>query len=622
MGPADDHAARVTPWHEMLGEGFVATIAAAVLVLLLSVLQYVALRDRMEQELEAQAQIVGRTANAAVLFDSASDAREILESLAGSPMVLQGRLVREDGRLLAEYRRDGRPLHWWTGRVGEVQVQHDIMANGRQVGRLELRAELAGVWMGLAKFIGGALAVMLMSLALTLAASRRLGARVREVEARTRFLAAHDALTGLPNRSSFQMLLSHAQGHWERGSRRDALLFVDIDNFKQINDRLGHAAGDAVLRTVAQRLRDSIRHSDAVARLSGDEFAILLDAVDAATATRVAADVVRCLPEPISFEGSELRVSASVGVALLPADAATPEEAIRCADAAMYEAKRVGKDAYHFYSAKLGEAMKARLMLEADLRAGLPRGELSLAYQPIFDGGGRVVSFEALARWQHPQRGWVPPQEFIAVAEQSELIASLGLALLRRLRSDLSRWHEQGLAMPRVALNLSARQFRRQGQRQAFLDLLHELGLGPSAAEFELTESNVFEDIDSPDSILVALQSMGYALSIDDFGTGYSSLGYLRRMRCSKLKIDRSFVKGVSASDEASMLVQSIIDVAHSLRMQVVAEGVETARDLEHLISLRCDCFQGFGLGRPMSAEQVVQLMKRQAAGELAAVDG
>jgi diguanylate cyclase len=232
-----------------------------------------------------------------------------------------------------------------------------------------------------------------------------------------------------------------------------------------------------------------------------------------------------------------------------------------------------------------------------------------------------VVSFEALARWQHPQRGWVPPQEFIAVAEQSDLIASLGLALLRRLRSDLSRWNEQGLAMPRVALNLSARQFRRQGQRQAFLDLLYELGLGPSAAEFELTESNVFEDIDSPDSILVALQSMGYALSIDDFGTGYSSLGYLRRMRCSKLKIDRSFVKGVSASDEASTLVQSIIDVAHSLRMQVVAEGVETARDLEHLISLRCDCFQGFGLGQPMSPEQVVRLMSRQAAGELAAVE-
>jgi EAL domain-containing protein (putative c-di-GMP-specific phosphodiesterase class I) len=265
--------------------------------------------------------------------------------------------------------------------------------------------------------------------------------------------------------------------------------------------------------------------------------------------------------------------------------------------------------------------MKARLMLEADLRTGLPRGELSLAYQPIFDAMGQVVSFEALARWLHPTRGWVPPQQFIAVAEQSELIASLGLVLLRRLRVDLAQWREQGLAMPRVALNLSARQFRRQGQRQAYLDLLYELGLDPSAVEFELTESNVFEDIDSPDSILVALQSMGYSLSIDDFGTGYSSLGYLRRMRCSKLKIDRSFVKGVSASEDASSLVQSIIDVAHSLRMKVVAEGVETGEDLAHLRALHCDFYQGFGLGRPMTMEQVVQLMQRQGAGERVAVE-
>jgi diguanylate cyclase (GGDEF)-like protein len=621
MAQADDHAGAPAPWHQALGEGLLAAMAAAVLVLLLSVLQYVTLRDRLVEELETQAEIVGRTANAALLFDSASDAQEILESLAGSPMIVQARLLREDGRPLAEYARDSQPLHSWSARVGQVLVRHGIVANGRQVGRIEVRAGLEGVWTGLAKFVGSALTVMLMSLALTLAASRRLRARMREIEARTRFLAAHDALTGLPNRSSFHMLLEHAQGHWKRRSRQDALLFVDIDNFKQINDRLGHAAGDAVLRTVAQRLRDAVRHGDAVARLSGDEFAVLLDAVDAAAATRVAAEVVRRLPEPISFEGSELRVSASVGVALLPADAGTPEEAIRCADAAMYEAKRAGKDAYHFYSAELGEAMQARLALEADLRAGLPRGELLLAYQPIFDAMGKVVSFEALARWLHPTRGWVPPQEFIAVAEQSELIASLGMALLRRLRLDLTGWREQGLAMPRVALNLSARQFTRPGQRQAYLDLLYELGLDPSALEFELTESNVFEDIDSPDSILVALQSMGYSLSIDDFGTGYSSLGYLRRMRCSKLKIDRSFVKGVSASEDASSLVQSIIDVAHSLRMKVVAEGVETGEDLAHLRALHCDFYQGFGLGRPMTMEQVVQLMQRQGAGERVAVE-
>ena len=602
------------------GEGLLAAAAMLLLVMALTVLQYGALRERLREELLTQAEIVGRTANAAVLFDSEGDAREILASLSGSPLVRSARLFRADRTSLAGYHRATEPPHWWARYVGLEEVEHTIVANGMAVGRLQMSADLTGVWTALFKFVGGAVAVMAVALALATAVSRRLRAKVRESEARTRFLASHDALTGLPNRNTFQALMHHARAHWDRNSRTDALLFVDLDNFKQINDRMGHAAGDAVLKVVAHRLRDTVREGDVVARLAGDEFALLLESVNANVATRVADELVRKVPMPMKVEGNELRVSVSIGVALLPADARTPEEAMRCADAAMYQAKRTGKDGYHFYSSQLGEAMKARLTLETDLRAGIPRGEISLAYQPIFDSHGRLVSFEALSRWHRPGQGEVPPTEFVPVAESSELIVPLGLSVLRQLRADLDAWQRAGLEVPTVALNLSSRQFRRDAHRQSYLDALRELSLGPATVEFELTESNVFEDMDSPHSVVVALQSLGYPLAIDDFGTGYSSLGYLRRMRCRKLKIDRLFIKGVSGSEEASMLVQSMIDVAHALQMQVVAEGIETERDHAHLRALGCDYYQGFGLAKPLMPEDAAALMRRQAAGERASI--
>ena len=602
------------------GEGLLAAAAMLLLVMALTVLQYGALRERLREELLTQAEIVGRTANAAVLFDSEGDAREILASLSGSPLVRSARLFRADRTSLAGYHRATEPPHWWARYVGLEEVEHTIVANGMAVGRLQMSADLTGVWTALFKFVGGAVAVMAVALALATAVSRRLRAKVRESEARTRFLASHDALTGLPNRNTFQALMHHARAHWDRNSRTDALLFVDLDNFKQINDRMGHAAGDAVLKVVAHRLRDTVREGDVVARLAGDEFALLLESVNANVATRVADELVRKVPMPMKVEGNELRVSVSIGVALLPADARTPEEAMRCADAAMYQAKRTGKDGYHFYSSQLGEAMKARLTLETDLRAGIPRGEISLAYQPIFDSHGRLVSFEALSRWHRSGQGEVPPTEFVPVAESSELIVPLGLSVLRQLRADLDAWQRAGLEVPTVALNLSSRQFRRDAHRQSYLDALRELSLGPATVEFELTESNVFEDMDSPHSVVVALQSLGYPLAIDDFGTGYSSLGYLRRMRCRKLKIDRLFIKGVSGSEEASMLVQSMIDVAHALQMQVVAEGIETERDHAHLRALGCDYYQGFGLAKPLMPEDAAALMRRQAAGERASI--
>jgi diguanylate cyclase (GGDEF)-like protein len=435
-------------------------------------------------------------------------------------------------------------------------------------------------------------------------------AKVRAAEARMRYLAHHDPLTGVTNRASFAAELERAFVHVDGRRQPAALLCLDVDNFKQVNDTHGHFGGDVVLQTVAQRLKGLLRDSDVVARLGGDEFAVLLrSSAGEDAALRVASAIVEQVPRRIDVSGAGVQVSVSIGIALLPDDAATPSDAMQCADAALYQAKRNGKDSFARFSPALGEAQRVRLSLEHDLREGIANGEISLAYQPIFDAGGKLVSFEGLARWRHPDRAWISPAEFIPVAEESGLIVELGLVCLERLRRDLDAWRDEGLSAPPVALNLSSRQFRRDTHRERFLAQLSKLDLRPGQVEFELTESSVFEDLDSPASILPKVQAMGYTLAIDDFGTGYSSLAYLRRLKCRKLKIDRLFVSGVSRSHDAAMLVESIIRVAHAMDMQVVAEGVESATDQALLVKLGCDFFQGFGLARPLTALHTARLL-------------
>jgi diguanylate cyclase len=325
---------------------------------------------------------------------------------------------------------------------------------------------------------------------------------------------------------------------------------------------------------------------------------------------------VRQLPRRIDAGGETLRVGVSIGVAVVPLDATTPADAMHCADVALYQAKRAGKDGYARFTAALGDARRERLSLERELRDALAKGRVELAYQPIFDATGALDSFEALARWHHPQRGWVSPAEFIPMAEESGLIVELGLATLTCLGRDLMGWRMRGLHPVPVALNLSSRQFRRESQRTLFLEHLRALDLGPELVEFELTESSVFEDLDSPTSILPRLQALGYRLALDDFGTGYSSLAYLRRLKCCKLKIDRTFVDGVARSEDAAMLIESIVRVAHAMDMKVVGEGVERASDQVRLLRLGCDLFQGYGLARPLPFNSAAKLLDSFARGD------
>ncbi|MCM5679231.1 EAL domain-containing protein [Schlegelella sp. S2-27] len=586
---------------------WIACGAMLLAVFLLTAVQYVELDRRFRTEMRTQAQIVGQNTSAALIFNAAPDAFEALASLQVARQVLSAELLRPDGTVFATYRH-ARPDHGWLQRWAGVEtVQHAITVGGQTVGRLVVHADRSGILRDLAKFWAGGVAVMAIALGLSSFVSRGLRATVRAAQERNRYLALHDALTGLPNRAAFQDALSAAVERANRQGRLQVLMFIDVDNFKQINDATGHGGGDRVLREVGERLRRIVRPGDMVARIGGDEFGLLIEASShpGEAASRIAADLVEQVPRAIDFEGETLRVSISIGIALLPRDARTADDAMQCADAAMYQAKREGKDAFRFFSAQLGEEIRRRSVMEAELRAGLAAGQLQLHYQPVYDPAGRIAGMEALARWQHPVRGMVPPSEFIALAESTGLIVELGLEALRVLRADIDAWKAQGLAVPRVALNLASTQFRRDAHRRRFMQALDTLQLTPEDVEFELTETAVFEDIADPDSVLRALRRGGYLLAIDDFGTGYSSLSFLRRLKCPKLKIDRSFVRDIERSEEAVLLIGSIIDVAHALSMQVVAEGVETEAERERLLSLGCDLLQGFLMSRPLPAQAV-----------------
>ncbi len=430
-------------------------------------------------------------------------------------------------------------------------------------------------------------------------------------EQKVQHLAHHDGLTGLPNRSLFMAQLDRALARARTAGSSLAVFFVDLDRFKWVNDTLGHDAGDELLTTMATRLTRLLRGADTVGRLGGDEFVALLESgAEVAALSKVASRMLTVLSEPITLAGRPVQISASIGVALFPSDAADAAALLKCADTAMYQAKQTGRNNLQFFTPALAQRAAAHEALEGELRAGIAQDQLRLHYQPKFDSlSGQLCGIEALVRWQHPERGLLAPAEFVNMAEESGLIVPMGRWVLKEACRQLRRWRQAGLLPPRCAVNVSVRQFASATLFEDVLEALASTGLEPGAIEIEITESVLAADSERGQQVIQRLHALGVRIAIDDFGTGYSSLSYLKHFPAQTLKIDRSFIRGLPTDCGDIAITQAVIALAHSMGMQVVAEGVETPEQLQYLRHLRCDAVQGFLLGKPVPPERCAAWM-------------
>lgn len=431
-------------------------------------------------------------------------------------------------------------------------------------------------------------------------------------EERLRHQAYHDGLTGLPNRLMLGENLELAISQAERTVQQVAILLMDLDHFKFVNDTLGHDYGDKLLLAVAERLKSALRKGDTLARMGGDEFTLLLPLVkDTDEIAAVIEKVVNCLVLPFRIGANERVVTVSIGISSYPQDGTTPEELLKNADSALYQAKEAGRNTYVFFTAAMTARAKERIVIENELRHALVSGEIEVFYQPkmrIKDQS--ITGMEALVRWNHPTRGLVEPKDFIAIAEETGQIIVLGKLVLEQACRQTAEWHRQGWHKLRVSVNLSAYQFRDDDLFDAITRILEQTRIDPRCLEIEMTESVVMRDAEASIELLLMLKRLGINLAIDDFGTGYSSLSYLRRLPFDTLKVDQSFVRDVTTDHHSAELIRTIIGMAHGFKLEVVAEGVETEEQLEFLRKHHCDVIQGYLVAQPLSARKFEALLK------------
>lgn len=424
-------------------------------------------------------------------------------------------------------------------------------------------------------------------------------------------MAGHDALTGLPNRVLLQDRLGKALARARRQQQQVAVMYLDLDRFKHINDSQGHAAGDAMLLEAGQRLTNAVRETDTVSRLGGDEFVVVLEGIDDnRTVTARAQGILRALATPFTYKDRELYTAASIGIALYPKDGADTDSLLKHADSAMYQAKEAGRNNVQFYTPELNAEHVRRLEIADGLRHAIENQELELHYQPkIRTGCGQLVGVEALLRWTRADGSRIGPDEFIPIAEDCGMILPIGEWVLHQACQQIVGWRERGYPDMRVSVNLSARQFKNQDIIQVVQRVLEKTGCTPQALELEITESVLMERPDKVTNILRALNDMGIRLSIDDFGTGYSSLSYLRNFPIHELKIDRSFIEDIVHDESHAAIVKAIISLAHSMKLKVLAEGVETQEQLDYLRAEKCDHLQGYFFSRPVPAAQIDDML-------------
>ncbi len=430
-------------------------------------------------------------------------------------------------------------------------------------------------------------------------------------EQQIEYQAYHDALTGLANRRLFQEHLSLAVALAQRRHKQVAVLFLDLDHFKLVNDSLGHSVGDALLQDVGRRLKGAVRHGDTVARVGGDEFTIVLqDLSRSQEAATVALNVLHTIAEPIAVGEHKLYVTASIGITMFPDDGDDAETLLKNADTAMYRAKADGRNTYQMSTRELSRSIHERMTVASGLHSALEAGQFSLVYQPQIDlETMEIVGVEALLRWNHPERGVILPEEFIGIAEDRGLILPIGDWVLRQACRDVRRFHDRGMQHFRVAVNLSPRQFRDPALGTAVQSALSDAGIAAETLELEITETVAMENVDLTMATLEHFRRSGVTIAIDDFGTGHSSLSYLKRFPLDALKIDRVFISDLPNSFEDAAIVNSVVQLANGLGMRVVAEGVETAEQLEFLKDAGCREVQGFYFSHPIAIEAVMALV-------------
>lgn len=441
--------------------------------------------------------------------------------------------------------------------------------------------------------------------------------QVRAMAQQMAHLAQHDYLTDLPNRMLLNDRLSQAITYAKRHGTQLAVLFLDLDNFKHINDSLGHLAGDKLLESVARRLVGQVRQSDTVSRPGGDEFVILLlEDAYAENATITAEKIVQSLAQPHHIDEHELHITTSIGISLFPSDGRDADTLIKNADTAMYHAKKRGRDNYQFFKSDMNIRVVERQSIESDLRRAIDREEFVLHYQPKVNlKSGEIIGAEALIRWMHPSKGMIFPESFIAIAEDCGLIIPIGRLVLRQACRQAKEWVDAGISVVTIAVNISALEFRHQHFIQHVREVLQETGLEPQLLQLELTESVLMRNVESSTTILQALKEMGIQLAVDDFGTGYSSLSYLNQFPIDVLKIDQSFVRDISANKSNGVIVSAVISMGASLKQKVIAEGIETQEQLAFLKAQDCSEGQGYFFGWPVPSKDFAKILINKNSG-------
>ena len=590
-----------------------AGLALLTVVLALTGLDYWSTRQSMLQDSRVEAAIVADNIAAAVMFRDARTANEMLAALKSSPMVLGAGVYDAQGLLLAHYTRgpdDNFPatlaatgMGGLTERAGVsvLEIARPVETAGVAEGTLYFRKSMRAVYSRLAIRFVSALLIAGCVMAMAAAMVLRSQAAVRNAENRLHALAHTDAVTGTGNRHAFNERLAAAIEAARDQGTRVALVYIDLDNFKTLNDTFGHAAGDGLLRQVARRLQSVVRSTDAISRLGGDEFAVILplDMDDAALNT-YGQRIVGTFHHSFTEVGQQMTMTCSAGIATFPGDAADMDGLVSNADTAMYRAKEMGKNRCVRFDASMNQAVVRRQAIEHALRAALQQGEgLALHYQPLFAATDRaLVGAEALLRWSHAELGNVSPLEAVMVAEDCGLIVPLGYWVMRTACRDAARWQAGGPL--RVSVNISARQLGDPQFLERVMDILREEGLPAHLLEIELTETVLMDNMEAGAHTLHRLSQLGIHLAIDDFGTGYSSLAYLRQLPMRRLKIDRSFVKDLPGQEHSRTIVTAIVALAHGLGLQITAEGVETPEQADYLVRQGCDVLQGYLFARPM----------------------